>query len=362
MADTTISPNMNLPIPIVGQDPGPQYATDVNSCLTLVDGHNHSSGSGVQITPNGININADLSFNSNNAIALKSTRFTALGTPLAGSSPNLDCLYVSGVDLYYNDGNGNQVRITQSGGVAGSPGSIANLTSPASASYVAVSSTFVWQSAANTPANMDAGSYIFRNITANSHGVTVNAPSALGSDYSLTLPAIPVSSSIMTLDTSGNIGSTPLDNVTIVNSGGVIKVGTIPSGSITANYVSSSGSGTFTTSSPTAGNITNLTVTITTHGNPVVLTMIPDPSVASSTLQYIQQSSTAQGYITYLLNPSTILTQHLLQSLGGTTSIPVSSFSTIHFVSAGTYTYLVQGSCSGGTLTVNNAVLVAYEL
>ena len=34
----TNSPNMNLPIPTVGGEPGPNYATDVNSSLTLVDG------------------------------------------------------------------------------------------------------------------------------------------------------------------------------------------------------------------------------------------------------------------------------------------------------------------------------------
>lgn len=202
----TNSPNMNLPIPVVGDEAGPQYAIDIDSCLNTIDGHDHTSGSGVQITSSAININADLPFNSHNATLLRSSRFVSQGSPINGST-DLNCLSVSGVDLYYRDGSGNIVRITQSGGVAGSPGSIANLTSPASASYVALNGTFVWQSAALTAANMDFASAIFRNSTASSFGVTVQPPT-LASDYSLTLPTVPGATSFLTIDATGVIGPT----------------------------------------------------------------------------------------------------------------------------------------------------------
>ena len=55
-----VSPNMNLIIPTVGLEAGPAYATDVNNSLTLIDSHNHSAGSGVPITPSGLNINSSL--------------------------------------------------------------------------------------------------------------------------------------------------------------------------------------------------------------------------------------------------------------------------------------------------------------
>ncbi len=222
MAFESISPNMSLVLPGVGQTPGPTWATDLNNSLTLIDQHNHTSGYGVPIPSSGISINADLTLNNNNLIDIKSLRM-APQSILAGPS-DLDCLFVNGVDLYYNDGLGNHVRITQSGGVAGSPGSISNLTSPASASYVSGNATFVWQSAANTPANMDNASVILRNLAANSFGLTLNPPAAMGADYDLTLPVLPASQKIMTLDASGNMAAPyVVDNVSIEIASNIIK-------------------------------------------------------------------------------------------------------------------------------------------
>jgi len=238
MANTFPTPNMTLALPVVGPngDPGPDWAYNLNNNFSILDGHSHSVGSGVQITPSGLNINADLTFGSNNAINLRSVRFFPQVSPLAGVSPDLGCLYESGVDLYYNDGNGNQVRITQSGGVAGSPGSISGLVAPASASYVVGTTTFVWQSAALTSANMDFGAATFRNITASSFGITLQPPVALGADYTLVFPAaLPASIKFLTVDNAGNIGDVyDVDGSTIVVASNIIKV---PTGGITNTQV-----------------------------------------------------------------------------------------------------------------------------
>lgn len=204
MAFETITPNMLLVLPGVALTDGPQWASDVNASLTLIDQHNHSADSGVQITPNGLNINSDLTITNNNLTFVRSLRFTAQGSPINAAS-DLGCIYESGVDLWYNDGSGNQIQITQGGGIAGSPGSISNLTSPASASYVALSGAFVWQQAANTSADMDFGSAIMRNDTASSKALTLSPPAAMGSNYNLVLPSIPASTAPLFLDTGGNI-------------------------------------------------------------------------------------------------------------------------------------------------------------
>lgn len=204
MSNTISSTYMNLPVPVVGVDPGPQWGTDLNSCLTLIDQHNHSAGSGVQINPSGLNINVDLPMNSNNLVLTRSVRYVPQGAPLALPT-DLGCTYVVGVDLYYNDVTGNQIRLTQGGSIVGTTGSITGLTSPASASYVAVNQTFVWQSAANTPANLDAASIILRNLSVNSKGLTLSPPLAMGSNYSITLPALPSATSFLTMSTSGVI-------------------------------------------------------------------------------------------------------------------------------------------------------------
>lgn len=200
---STLSPNMNLIVPGVGTEDGPQYAIDVNNSLAIIDQHTHAPGSGVAITPNALNINSALTFNSNFATGLAGLTLIAQSL-----TPAINTIYQSGTDLYFVDGAGNNVRLTQSGGVAGSPGSISNLTPPASASYIAGNSTFVWQSGASIAANMDAGALLMRNLTPNStFALTLQPPAALSSNYSITLPVLPAAQSVMTMDTSGVIST-----------------------------------------------------------------------------------------------------------------------------------------------------------
>lgn len=218
---STNTPNMNLIVPGVGTEPGPDYANDINASLSIIDQHDHTIGNGVQITPSGLDINAALTLNGNFLTSAAGMTFQAqLSTPANGT------VYESGNDLYYVDGVGNNVRITQSGAVAGSPGSIANLTSPASASYVSGSSTFVWQSNTSIAANMDFGAAIMRNLSPNStFALTLQPPAALGSNYTITLPSLPATTKIMALTNSG-VMSAPysVDNSTIEIATNVIQV------------------------------------------------------------------------------------------------------------------------------------------
>lgn len=384
---TNPTPNMNLPVPVIGVEPGPQWASDVNSCFTAVDQHNHSSGSGVQITPSGINLNADLTLNNNNLTSIRSSRYTSQGSTL--SNPNdLNCTYVSGVDLYYNDGNGNQVRMTQSGNVAGTPGSISNLTSPASASYNSVSETFVWQSAANTPANLDAGSVIFRDIVANSNGVTVNPPNPIPSNYSLTLPSLPASQKFMTLDAAGNMSAPwAVDNSTIeVNSNTVqVKASGITTTQISSqaveqnnlyirtansstasagNVAISSSCGSFTT---TAGDnnpqlVTNLSVTLTTTGRPVIIKIIPDINSSSSGEGSRINDDTAGGMAIRIKRDASFISVFTLSGDGSGTAY-WSPFDTLDVPSAGSHTYSVYVNTNiSGNAAIFNMRLMAYEI
>ncbi len=238
MAFETLTPNMNLPAPGVGQTDGPQWAIDLNDCLTLLDQHDHSPGSGVQITPGGIDINSDLTIGNNNLTNIKSARLQIQPAPLSGGS-DLTCLYSSGVDLYFNDGDGNQIQITAAGGVAGTPGSITGLASPASATYVSLSETFVWQSDANVAANMDMRSLILRNDSVSSNGITINAPTPLSASYTLTLMgALPASNKILQVNNAGTVTSVlGVDNSTIVIAANNLGV---PAGGITATQLADS--------------------------------------------------------------------------------------------------------------------------
>lgn len=230
--DINLSPFMNLPEPVVGSTDGPQWATNVNTSLTLIDRHNHTPGMGVPITPAGLNINSDLSFNNNSATNVK-----AVVLNVQPSFASNGGIYVIGTDLYYNNAStGFPVQITNGNSIAGATGSITGLTAPASASYVAP--TFVWQSNANTPANLDAGSVILRNVTINSRGLTLSPPTGLSVDYTLVLPTIPAVQSIMALDALGNISAPyTVDGSTIVINTNVIQVGTITNTNIVDNTI-----------------------------------------------------------------------------------------------------------------------------
>lgn len=404
MSFEILSPNMNLPVPSVGETGGPQYATDEVACFNIVDAHDHTSGSGVQITPSGLNINVDFPMNTNNITMVKSLRFTAQGSPLAGGS-DLGCLYESGVDLYYNDGSGNQVRITQSGGVAGSPGSIGSLSSPASATYVAATPAFVFQSAANTPANIDGGSHVFRNLTASSNGITLSAPNALGSNYTITLPALPAQTNVMTINTSGNLGSITYDAVgaamtstganaivasvtawtptsTVADSVGsamgttgsqaiAVTMASTGANSIINNYTRTTGttvglrgvaisgiSGAFTITgggSTTDTPITNLSVTLTTSGRPIRVGLMNADDVLG-TGGYCVTGGTAT---ISLFRSTTVISENGFQG-----TVPAGGFNTIDTSGAGTYNFLakIRQASTSDTSLVNQVRLYAYEL
>lgn len=235
MSNVIVSSNMNLPVPIVGTEPGPDWATDINACMSAIDSHDHSTGKGVQITPSGININTNLPFAGNNATTMRSVRFTSQTAPLATAS-DVGCIYESGVDLYYNDGNGNQVRITNGGSVTGAAGTITGLPSgTASASFAA--GIFTFNSATSTRATMSVGPIVMTTSPATG-SVTFQSSGSLAVDYTLTLPtAAPSNHQVPVSDGSGNLSW---------------SWGLLPIGSVVATFPNLSGA--YTTAATTVAD------------------------------------------------------------------------------------------------------------
>lgn len=373
MADIIQSQYMDLPVPIPTVDPGPQYATDINSCLALIDQHDHSVDKGTPVTPAGMNINLDLEFNGNNATELRSTRFDVQPSPISAPT-DLGCTYVSGVDLYYNDVNGNQVRITQSGAIAGTPGSIGGLTPPASVTYNSGTSTFIFQSTTATPANLDAASIIIRELVANGKGVTLSAPAALAANYTLTMPSsLATSSSFVTSDPSGNLSYTAPDDNTVQISGTHLQVkdhgitqikrslATSGNTATAGNFALSESCGSFSITSATEAQVTNLAVTITTTGRPVRVELIPADGGSQSFVSVTPETSACSVF--FNSNGNRIATNVFEIIASAPAVLATAPWSTVTFPASSSYTYTVTArSGPAATLSIRDIKLLAYEL
>ena len=370
MPDYTTSTNMGLTIPIVSQTDGPTYATYINNDLSnIIDSHDHSSGKGVRITPDGINISSDLPFGDNNVTQARSVRFNPQSSTLAAAS-DLGCLYESGVDLYYNDGSGNQIRLTQSGGVSGTPGSITSLVAPATVTYTAPS--FVFQSGVNTAGNLDGRNVILRNSSASSNGLTLSPPSGMPSDFTITLPTLPASQSFMTIDGSGAMAAPvvyPLPTAGIANA--AVTVAKLQA----SNYLISSSSGVASVTVSSMSHIANLGMNFTSNGRPIIITLIPDGTQGASSTNdsYFSVAGTTTssplGRVGLTRDDVIVSVAGIGGvnvddgSSGATLEYPVSSFSFFDTPAAGTYGYSIQlGLISGTSVTIRNAKLVIYEL
>lgn len=250
----TTSPNMNLPIPGVGTESGPNYAFDVNAALTLVDSHDHTPGKGVQITPAGININSALSFNGNPLLSASYISLSGTVTPTTMPSTVLQSLSVGTTssinELYYTDSNGTETQITKNGQVNAIAASIPG------ESYV--SGTFIWDqtqsSLPTTPANFAIGSVTLSPNVANAYpslGVTLSPPSGIASAYSINLPLLPSVTSFMSISNTGVISTpAPIAGTSgqYLGTNGSIPVWTsFVVASAPTQTVLTSGSGTYTT-------------------------------------------------------------------------------------------------------------------
>lgn len=244
MANVILSSNMSLPVPIVGVDPGPDWAQNYNSCLSVLDQHNHSPGSGVQITQSGISLSANattfdsLNFNVSNVAGLRSAKFVNQASTL-GLATDVGSLYESGSNLYFNNGAGVPVQITSGNSIVGTAGSISGLPSgTASASYSG--GTFIFQSATSTPGALNVGPITIGQQVASPQEVTIQSPNSLASSYSLTFPmALPGATSFLFLDSSGNLSASNTTSIMLTLTGGLSVTGgaTIDSLTITGPFI-----------------------------------------------------------------------------------------------------------------------------
>lgn len=128
----------------------------------------------------------------------------------------------------------------------------------------------------------------------------------------------------------------------------------------------SASSGAFITSSATPIAVTNLSVTITTIGRPVVLMLVPDGSTTD--VSQIQAISSGGSYAArfFILRDSAVIGIFGFDGIdasGSAPGIPPSSVQMIDPTTAAAHTYSVQVEASfPSNVSVNYVKLVAYEI
>lgn len=179
-----ITPFMNLNLPTVSVTLGPEWANQLNTALSAVDAHDHSSGKGTQIKTAGININADLNFNSFRAFGLLSAKFNEQLATLTGSSNALSLFAYNG-NLYWVSGAGTPVQLTAGASIIPTPAAVETMDysvvstdiviNPASSQVVlAVDTTAARQITLPSAAAVAAGRiYIIKDATGNSETNTI---------------------------------------------------------------------------------------------------------------------------------------------------------------------------------------------
>jgi hypothetical protein len=134
---------LNLPVPTVTL--GPDYAEMNNDAFELIDSHDHSSGKGVKVKPNGMNINDNLDIQDNELENVGAVELSDLNAALTGIS-NANKVHVADGNLYFTNGTGTAVQITDGGSIVSTPGSASIFETIVVASNlsISISDTFVY--------------------------------------------------------------------------------------------------------------------------------------------------------------------------------------------------------------------------
>ena len=114
MPNVIVSPNMSLPVPNL-TDPGPDYATNVNASLDIVDGHTHTGAptDGLQLDLSRQTCAGDVQLNDHNLGTSRSLEFVSQPGDLTGSQ-DVNCLCVVNNVLGFNNSVGTFLPLTGS--------------------------------------------------------------------------------------------------------------------------------------------------------------------------------------------------------------------------------------------------------
>lgn len=177
-------PGLSGSIPVPLTTTGPEYAVDVG---TILDAILDRWAQAIQTAD--IDIDNTLDMNAYRLSNVSGTLYIDHSASVSGGSfPRMT--YFRDGQFYVNDTAGNEIQITDAGGLNASLlGGIGGdyTTTSADVSYVNASGSYFFNSAPNTAAQIDVGDVKIKDTTS-VFGVILNAPSGMTSDYNVTFP------------------------------------------------------------------------------------------------------------------------------------------------------------------------------
>lgn len=228
----TTLPNMGLELPDVGQDVD-TWGGIMNANLSLEDAHDHTSGKGVPIRTDALDIDADLSVGGFALLDVGSIDFAPIAALAAGALR----IFVSSSDneLYWRTSGGTNVKLTSGTSinttlVGGIVGDYTSVSAEVAFDDAGQRYTFKRQGSPKPWARLASGDLrLFEHNTTETVFVGLACPAALAVSHTITLPtAAPASQALVQMDASGvlSASNTILANADITLSGtGVVKHG-----------------------------------------------------------------------------------------------------------------------------------------
>lgn len=106
---------MDMTKPTVSSTLGPEWASEVNDCLDVIDAHDHADGKGTPVTPAGMDINAELDCQDEK---LSNVASLSLFPKAAADATHLGSIQRIGTNLWWINASGAAVQLTNGSSVA----------------------------------------------------------------------------------------------------------------------------------------------------------------------------------------------------------------------------------------------------
>lgn len=370
------TPNMQLDLPVPGETPAGEWGEQVNEAFEAIDSHNHASGKGVRVPVAGIAWNADVPLAANSITQAGSIGFGDRASLLSTGRR----LFVHNGDLYYTDSSSRSVRLTVDGEVASATeGAIDGLAPPAAVAYEGIDQRFTFFSNEGTGTRgiIDVGPVDVREPTSGAKRVRIKSPSALASDYDITLPtALPASTYPLCVSSAGQVSATAGQVSTAALADGAVTTAKLKDGAVTRTKLSPVGQqvsdscGAFSADSTGFTPVTNMVVEITTSGRPIMVMAVADGSENYSEWQHPASAGSTGIRVGLTVDDGdneTVIARILLSATASTLAGWAPSTLSAVYVppAAGTYTFKAQLASASGVANPAYARymrLVAWEL